>query len=203
MDKASVNRAIIQYNDHVLPDGARIQVNLPRSKDRDRSNSHASQSNYSNYGRSMYTNGRDSEYRQPNSRRLSVRSNQPPATSYYDNPAIHTRQSSFSQSISATPVEAHPNHVLPIEQLHSSMSEVLQKTSALGRLPMPLENIENRQSTNKKSNNQPNKSIDNIELMSQTGANNKENSPSKSGLNSQNATRPSGKKGKKGTKQNT
>jgi hypothetical protein len=199
MDKASVNKAIARYNNHVLPDGARLQVNMPRPR-RERSNSHASQSNYQNSGRSMYNNGRDSEYR-PMSRRLSVRSNQP--NSYYHNAATQSRQSSLAQNSLATPVEAQMSQVVPIERLHSGISEVLQKNSALERLKMPLENIENRQSTNKKSNNQIAKSTDSIDPMSKTGATNKENSPTKSGPNSQTANRPAGRKSKKGPKQNT
>jgi len=199
MDKASVNKAIARYNNHVLPDGARLQVNTPRPR-RERSNSHASQSNYQNSGKSMYNNGRDSEYR-PMSRRLSVRSNQP--NSYYHNTASHTRQSSLAQNPLATPVKAQKSKVIPIEGLHSGISEVLQKNSALERLKMPLENIENRQSTNKKSNIETARSTDSIDLMSKTGANNKENSPTKSGPNSQTANRPAGRKSKKGSKQNT
>jgi len=199
MDKTSVNRAIALYDGHVLPDGVRLQVNTPRPR-RERSNSHASQSNYQNSGRSMYNNGRDSEYR-PMSRRLSVRSNQP--NSYYHNAATHTRQSSLAQNSLATPVEAQMSQVVPIEGLHSGISEVLQKNSALERLKMPLENIENRQSTNKKPNNQTAQSTDSIAPMSKTGANNKENSPTRSGPNSQTANRPAGRKSKKGSKQNT
>jgi hypothetical protein len=199
MDKASVSKAIVLYDGHVLPDGARLQVNTPRPK-RDRSNSHASQSNYQNAGRSMYNNGRDSEY-QPMPRRLSVRSNQP--NSYHHNAATHTRQSSLTQNSLTTPVEAQTSQVVSIEGLYSSISEPLQKNSALERFQMPLENIENRQSTNKKSNNQITKATENIDPMSKTGANNKENSPTKSGPNSQTANRFAGKKSKKSSKQNT
>jgi hypothetical protein len=201
MDKASVNKAIARYNSHVLPGGVRLQVNTPKPPRKERSNSHSSQSNYQNPGKSMYNNGRDSEYRQPMSRRLSVRSNQP--NSYYHNAPNHTRQSSLAHSALTTPVKAQPSQVIQIEQLHSSISEVLQKPSALERLQMPLDNIENRQNTNRKSNNQPAKSTDSIDPMFKTGANNKENSPTKSGPNSQAANRPAGKKSKKGSKQNT
>jgi hypothetical protein len=198
MDKASVSIAISRYDGYLLADGARLQVNTPRPR-KERSNSHASQSNYQNSGRLMYNNGRDGEYR-PMPRRLSVRSNQP--NSYYNNAATHTRQSSLVQNSLNTPVEAQTSQVVPIEGLHSSISEAFQKKSALERFQMPLENIENRQSTNKKSNNQIAKSADTIDPMSKTGANNKENSPTKSGQNSQTANRPAGKKSKKDSKQN-
>jgi hypothetical protein len=101
------------------------------------------------------------------------------------------------------PVEAQTSQVVPIEGLHSGISEVLQKNSGLERLKMPLENIENRQSTNKKSNNQTAGSTDSIDPMSKPGINNKENSPTNSGLNSHTANRPAGRKRKKGSKQNT
>jgi hypothetical protein len=199
MDKASVSIAISRYDGHVLEDGARLQVNTPRPR-RDRSNSHATQSNHQNSGRSMYNNGRDSEYR-PMPRRLSIRSNQP--NSYHHNAATHIRQSSLVPNSLTTTIEAQTNQVVPIEGLHSSISETLQKKSALERFKMPLENIENRQSTNKKSNNHIAKSTEIIDPMSKAGASNKENSPTKFGPNSQTANRPAGRKSKKGSKQNS
>ena len=147
---------------------------------------------------------RDGDSRPPTTRRNSIRSNY--SNSYYNAPG-HSRTSSSTHD--SVRVDTRVFQVIPVEQLRSTISEVVQHESALNMLGNKsqtlLDTMENRACFDRNTRNGP--------LPQASMVNQKENSPFVAlGKNSNgkfeggkdNNTRNAGKKNKrKGSKQNT
>ncbi|PVH88826.1 hypothetical protein DL98DRAFT_580377 [Cadophora sp. DSE1049] len=193
VESGSVQRAILRYNQAVLPSGYKLSAGLPNNLDRPRAGSNASQ-NYRNW---QYNSSRDFE---PRSRRPSFRNS---SNDYHT--GTNTRRTSVIQNPNTPPG-------LLIDQLRSTITEVVQHHSALERNShKPLGSIENTHN--------PSKAVNGSfgihqQGMTQTANNTKENvSPSNKAGSQENRENvsprknASNKKGnykhQKGSKQNT
>ncbi|KAG4439291.1 hypothetical protein IFR05_005224 [Cadophora sp. M221] len=135
IDSVSVGRAIMRFNQKVLPSGHRLRAGLPHNKSRSRSNSNASQ----NYRNVQHNPIREFESR---SRRPSIRN---PSNNYHMN--AHSRRPSVNHNLTSPPGFLE-------DQLQAAIAEVMQHQSALER-QMPLSSIENIHSAGKKMRASP------------------------------------------------
>lgn len=139
MDPFAVERAIHRWNGQSTPSGAKIRASIPHNINKERSYSNTSQT----YQHSGQFEARDDL---PHQRSMSVRGH---VMNYNEGP-LHSRQTSgpFPQ-------------VRSIEQLQSTIAEVIQHQSALERFSrqqqMPLGNVENTVNSSKKLYNQDTK----------------------------------------------
>ncbi|KAL2068961.1 hypothetical protein VTL71DRAFT_15299 [Oculimacula yallundae] len=139
-DSSAVERAIVAFNQKSLPSGHKLLVS-PAYPFRSRSGSNASQ----NYGNSTHNSAGDFESR---SRRLSIRKS---SNDYSKN--SHSRHSSIQNS-------TNPSGPFT-GQLQSSLAEVVQHQSALGR-QIPLSSVENVHNASKQRVPSPTKSQQDI-----------------------------------------
>ena len=171
--------AIFRFHGYATPSGRWLEVKLSdKSKfSRDRSGSQSSQTyNSNNSGRGGHRNFRKNS---TSSRQHSRSHQMGDAIKSQDNsPDVHKNRSG-TRSPLATDFQAllkeSPPYTMPIplEQLHSSISEILQHQSALDRLQaaqMPLDPIDNYSSGSRKLNGP---------LHEKARSNKKENSPMK------------------------
>ncbi|KAH7409324.1 hypothetical protein BKA64DRAFT_664632 [Cadophora sp. MPI-SDFR-AT-0126] len=134
VESGSVQRAILRYNQAVLPSGHKLSTGLPANLDRPRAGSNASQ----NYRNGQYNLSRDFE---PRSRRPSFRNS---SNGYHT--GMNTRRPSLIQNPNSAPGPFD-------DQLRSAITEVVQHHSALERMShMPLRSIENTHNLSKTVN---------------------------------------------------
>ncbi|KAL5317538.1 hypothetical protein ACEPPN_014633 [Leptodophora sp. 'Broadleaf-Isolate-01'] len=150
VDPVSVGRAIVRFNQKVLPSGHRLLAAVPNGKGRSRANSNASQ----NYRNGQHNPLREFESR---SRRPSIRN---PSNNYHIN--IHNKRPSVNHTLTSPPGFME-------DQLQAAIAEVVQHQSALER-QMPLSSIENIHNAGKKIKASPGT---HLQGMAQTRSNSK------------------------------